>query len=532
MEEEDLGRRAVASKRHLSVVLVLGVFIIFFAVLYFIFKVPAFFGPGYTVYERIWGGLLLLAELFIAFHSTTFLFNFLKSSSRYNAVKDTFFVGYDRPFVSCLICSYNEPRETLEETVRSVVDLNYKEKEVILLDDSKKEFREMAKALGRKFNIKVIQRDSREGYKAGAINNGLNYVKGKYIAVFDADQKPYPNFLEDLVPLMEDNEKLALIQTPQSYTDRENPVSRAAGDNQLMFYGCICEGKNIGNAMFCCGTNFIMRTDAIKGINGFDETILTEDIATTIELHKKGWKTMYYDVIYAKGLAPATLRDYFKQQYRWGHGGMGTLKKLFATWVKGPFALKFHQWWEYFISCSYYLTGITNIIFVITPMLFIFFGLRPLISDPWTYVIAYIPYFLFSWGIFIYAMRGRQASMRDMMLAKALTLLTSSVYASATTKSFFGIKSKFMVTQKKGQVLLRIRDVIPQLILLFFSALAAVVGFIWAWETGSIVIWISVAFALYHTILLSYIFRFNRAFKSTEEKEYFLPTKPQVVKKG
>jgi cellulose synthase (UDP-forming) len=100
----------------------------------------------------------------------------------------------------------------------------------------------------------------------------------KYIAVFDSDMNPLPDFAESIVQIMEKNEKIAFVQTPQYYTNFEtNRVARAAGLQQVVFYEYICEGKSLQDAMICCGTNVMFRRKALVEAGGFDDTSVTED---------------------------------------------------------------------------------------------------------------------------------------------------------------------------------------------------------------------------------------------------------------
>jgi len=501
---------------------ILTFFVVVFASVYVVFKMTTFFQPGYTLLDQAVGLALLIAELFVLSHTIGFLLNMVRSSRLYTTVEDRFFAAYAEPKVTCFICSFNEPKEILEETIASVKAMDYRNKEVILLDDSRDEFRKIAKGLGKKYRLRVIQRKERRGFKAGAINDSLKYAKGKFIAVFDSDQKPVSNFLSDMIPLMEKDEKLALVQTPQYYgNSHENIVANGAEQRQTVFYEYVCEGKSTANAMFCCGSNFVMRKDAIKAAGGFDESTVTEDFATTLKLHIQGWRTMYYNYVYVVGLGPDTLGAYFTQQYRWAHGVSAVLKKVFLAFIKNPFALKFKQWWEYYLSGSYFFTGWSNFIMMLAPMLFLLFGIRPLIADPAAYIAAFVPYFFLSMVLFVYTMRQRGYAYRDIFVGQAIALLTFDVYMVATLGGILGFRTKFGVTPKGTANILPLAITWPQLTMFALSIIAGIVGIYKGISTGNLAVWVNVFWVFYHVTLLSYIFRFNQLFEQSARPEIF-----------
>ena len=119
-----------------------------------------------------------------------------------------------------------------------------------LLDDSTdKKTIEDIKDLAIKYRIGYIHRDNRRGYKVGALNDALKMTDSKYFAVFDADQEPLQEFLTELIPIMEDNDDLSIIQGPQKYVNNNTPVAKGANDIQEVFYNFITEGKSLENSM-------------------------------------------------------------------------------------------------------------------------------------------------------------------------------------------------------------------------------------------------------------------------------------------
>jgi cellulose synthase (UDP-forming) len=512
---------------HTTLVVGFALLIFVAACVYFAFRTSTLFLPGYAPAERLYGAIFLATEIFVFLHTAGFILSIVRSTRNYKKVSDTFFAQYTTAPVTCYISSFNEPADILEETIASVRNLDYRNKEIVLLDDSTGDYALKAKALAEKYAIGIIQRTDRTGYKAGAINNALKQCTGKYVVFFDADQKPVANFLRDLVYQLESDEKLAMIQTPQYYANTENRIANAAWNRQSVFYEYICEGKDASNAMFCCGSNFIARRDALLQIGGFDETTVTEDFATTLLLHKAGWKTMYYNIVYVVGVGPETLAAYFTQQYRWAHGTVSTFRKVVGSFFENPSALTLSQWWEYFLSSTYFFTGWSNFFCMLTPILFIMFGLHVFFGNPLIYLVAFLPFFTLNILLFAYSMRDRSSLAKDVIIGQSISLITFSVYMVADVAALLGLKTKFSVTSKEGGNAASLRILWPQTLMLAALVITIIVGTWQGLMTGDLAVWINILWAAYHVFFLSVFFIYNQEPKKAEEPKIsvYMPKK-------
>ncbi|NGX63134.1 MAG: Cellulose synthase 1, partial [Candidatus Anoxychlamydiales bacterium] len=291
---------------------------------------------SYYWYDKLLGSLLLVAEFYIiSTQGVGYLSEVLRVFLKFKKPEEDRPIIPElktKPFVAILIPSYNEPLSILEDTIIGSYNLTYSNKHIYLLDDTRYELNSKSKSLLQykqdienlceKYNINIFRRKWR-GAKAGIINDYLAFVHGnksedfklisyeksnyirktviqnpKYFVLLDADQNPYPEFVEPLVAMSEEDNMIALIQTPQYYTNFEgNRISKAAALQQVIFYEYLCVGKGIEEVMFCCGSNVLIRTEAIMGVGGFDETTVTEDFATSFKLHLAGWKTKYYNKV-------------------------------------------------------------------------------------------------------------------------------------------------------------------------------------------------------------------------------------------
>jgi cellulose synthase (UDP-forming) len=435
------------------------------AIVVYVIVRSVFFGyANYSGTDKIASLLLLLGEFFIIFHGIGYVMNVARA---YNAKKlqeesdETAHTHMgEEPSVAVIVAARHEPRQVLEDTFISIVNLNYKNKKVYFLDDSSDEkYKNEADEIGHELGLKMFRREERHGAKAGTINDCLKTLDCEYVAVFDADQCPLPEFLNRVIPIMESDKKLAFVQTPQFYTNtEESRVAKAAAFQQAVFYEYICEGKSSQDAMFCCGTNIVFRKEALDDVGGLDEATVTEDFATSLKLHQKKWRSLYYNHTYAFGMAPENLTGYLKQQYRWANGTVSVLKKVLKGMITRPFSLKFRQWWEYFLSGSYYLVGFAFFILMMFPALYLIWRVPSFFINPDIYLLTFLPYIMLTMTVFYTVLGDRHYTVKDLFLGQLLGSITFTVYLRAAVASLFGVKTSFGITEKsRGAVIPYIR---------------------------------------------------------------------------
>ncbi len=477
---------------------------------YIVVRSSLVFFSDYNMTDKIFALILLFAELFILLHAGGYLIDVLKVYR--GTVNIELPILKDEPQVAILVAARHEPKKVLSDTFTTLKALNYSNKNIYLLDDSSIErFLREAEELQKEFNINLFRRiKPRHGAKAGIINDCLETLKEKYVVIFDADQNPLPNFLKVLVSLMEKDKKLSFIQTPQFYTNIEDSrVSRAAAFQQAVFYEYICEGKSSSGSMFCCGTNVIFRKTALIDVGGLDESTVTEDFATSVKLHSKGWTSLYYNKVHAFGMGPENLEGYFAQQFRWATGTIATLKKLLFKALSKPFSLTPIQWWEYLLSSSYYLIGLSFFTLMLCPILYIFFKIPSFFARPQVYFLTFIPYITLSMSVFYIVLKGRNYRVKDLFLGQLLGFVTLFVYLKAAISAILGIKIEFRITSKDGLKRIPYIKLWQQIVMIVINISA----FSWAlnrfnYERDPAIL-INGFWALYHAIMLSSIFYFN-----------------------
>jgi cellulose synthase (UDP-forming) len=486
-------------------------------------RATTLFAPGYTVADATMAALLIGAEIFLCLHGVGYFVSVVKAERRHQLAVPMLFTESGRaPAVAVLVAAFNESADVLEETLASVFAMDYPSFQVYLIDDSTQpESQAGAARVAAAYGATLVHRDNRAGYKAGAINDLLPFLQEPYLALLDADQRPVEAWLKDLVPHMEAHGDLAFVQTPQIYVNHKGlPVADAAKHQQAVFFEYLCEGKSHSNAMFCCGSNVIIRREALLSIgctvkgrrHYFDETSVTEDFATSFRLHANGWRTDYVNQPYVVGMGPETLPAYFTQQMRWAMGTMAVGLKVLRQLAKDPAQLRAAQWWEYLVSGTYYFVGVANLIFMMAPILFMAFGVRPLHTQSTLYIAFFVPYIVFTMNLFFFGMWLRHYSIRGIWLASALSFATFWIYIKASIVALFGLKRAFGVTPKGVGGSIPVTRMLPEFALLIGNAATAAWGMYKLATVGVSTAYVmNTIWAAYHTVLLSTLFiYFNR----------------------
>ncbi len=387
----------------------------------------------------LYGGLLL-AEVYHVWQALGYLYTVWSIESIiFREAKET-------PLVDVFITVCGEPREIVEQTVVAALRIDYPNFTVHILNDGlvahKENWREVEN-LKNIYPINVITRTIPGGAKAGNINHALTKTSAPFLVLFDADHIPHRDFLKRTIGYFE-NPKMAFVQTPQYYINKnENSITRAAWEQQELFFGPICQGKNRMNATFWCGTNAVMRREALLSISGVPEQSIAEDFLASLFLHERGWKSIYIPEVLAHGLAPVDLENYISQQYRWARGSLDVMFRynpLFRT------RLSFAQKMQYLYSAGFYLNGFVVLIDALVPLIFLFFGVVPVIDTTGSFIVYFAP-FIFLTLYFLMKSTGFSITFR----AVQLTIATSFVYLIAMVNAITGRNAKFKVTSKQKQ---------------------------------------------------------------------------------
>ncbi|OBQ70105.1 UDP-forming cellulose synthase catalytic subunit [Mesorhizobium erdmanii] len=300
------------------------------------------------------------------------------------------------PTVDVFIPTYNEDPELLANTMAAARGMDYPAGKVTvwLLDDggtlqkrnsdkivdannAERRHAQLQK-LCADLGVNYLTRDRNEHAKAGNLNNGLARSGGELVAVFDADHAPARDFLRETVGYFDEDPRLFLVQTPHFFLNPD-PVERnlrtfekMPSENE-MFYGIIQRGLDKWNASFFCGSAAVLRRSALVETNGFSGVSITEDCETAIELHARGWHSVYVDKPLIAGLQPATFASFIGQRSRWAQGMMQILRFRFPPLKRG---LSVPQRLCYMSSTLFWLFPFPRAIFLVAPLFYLFFDLQ------------------------------------------------------------------------------------------------------------------------------------------------------------
>jgi cellulose synthase (UDP-forming) len=345
---------------------------------------PAYRGPTW-----LWVAMLL-AEGLTAFHLVGTWWTILAHNDSPEAADVTVWrnrlrAGGEPPSIDVFITAYGEEPDLVRRTIRAARDMELAHRTVVLDDGDNDELQRIAAEEG----IDYLRRPGSLHAKAGNVNAALARTAGEYIVIFDADHVPESNFLISVLPHFQDPD-VAFVQSPQSFTNDVNLVATGSAEAQRIFYQLVCPGKNYFNAAFCVGTNVMFRRAALEEIGGIYTGSNSEDIWTSIELHKRGWKSIYVPQVLARGLAPQDVTSYLKQQLRWANGGFEVL--LRGRLFKRGIGLTVDQRLQYLFTGTHYLLSMAMLTFMCLPALYLLFALSPIRADGLVWATHYLPF--------------------------------------------------------------------------------------------------------------------------------------------
>ena len=267
------------------------------------------------------------------------------------------------PSVDVFLPSAGEELAVLANTYRAVAALDYPGKvSVLVLDDADRwEVRRLAERFGFRYEVRP---DRGHMKKAGNLKHGFSVSDGDVIAIFDADFVPRPDFLNELMPYLDDP-AVAIVQSPQFFdTHRGLPwLQRSAGAVQESFYRWAQPSRDALGAPICVGTCALYRRSALRESGGFAQIGHSEDVHTGVNLLKVGYRTVYIPVVLAKGLCPDRMAPFISQQYRWCAGSMSLL--VDPEFHDAP--LSYRQRMCFFTGFGYYISTAIGVVLLSLP---------------------------------------------------------------------------------------------------------------------------------------------------------------------
>ncbi len=282
-------------------------------------------------------GLALTLLVLYSLGQLHLIITFLRNRNKYQPVPP---LGDDDelPFVTVQLPIYNE-LYVVERLLDAIAALDYPRDrfEVQLLDDSTDETVELAAAKittlqAEGLQIEHVRRPERTGFKAGALGYGLEFAKGEFIAIFDADFLPYPNYLRATLANFTDP-NIGVVQARWEHLNQNYSIFTEVQAFHLDAHFTIEQfSRDVGGYFINFnGTAGVWRKTCILDAGGWEADTLTEDLDLSYRAQIKGWKFRYIDEIGAPAELPAEMNAIKSQQYRWMKGGAEVARKMLRT---------------------------------------------------------------------------------------------------------------------------------------------------------------------------------------------------------
>ena len=372
--------------------------------------------------------------------------------------------------IAVLIPTYNESNDILIPTIAAAVAMRIKHETWVLDDGNRPEVARLAATLGARY----LTRPTHEHAKAGNINHALGKIRADFIAILDADHVASDQFLVRTLGYFDDA-RVAVVQTPQEFYNTDSFEHASGGGEerfheQALFYRVLQAGKNRWDAAFWCGTGAVLRMTALREVGGVATETITEDIHTTIRLHRRGWRTTYHNEVLVRGLAASDAATYSLQRLRWGTGAMQVLRTENPIFVSG---LTIPQRLAYAATLLGWFDAWRSLGYLLLPVAVLLTGAVPIRAEP----LHFFVYFTLTFLLGQLAMRVLSRGWHRSLLSIVFELVRMTPNIGATLTLIRPGRIGFRVTPKgrTGDA----RRPAPEPVLLRVTAALSVLGIAW-----------------------------------------------------
>src|SRR6266545_756784 len=277
------------------------------------------------------------------------------------------------PMVTVQLPLYNE-MYVADRLIAAVCQIDYPRDllEIQVLDDSTDETRSIAELATRRFaaqgvDIKFYHREDRLGYKAGALEAGLKTARGEFIAIFDADFIPKPDFLMRLIAHFRDPQ-IGMVQARWGHINQDYSLltkiqSILLDGHFVLEHG----GRNRSGRFFNFnGTAGIWRRAAIDDAGGWQHDTLTEDLDLSYRAQLRGWRFVFVSKVIAPAEVPVEMNAFKSQQHRWAKGSIQTCRKLLPRILRSnlPLRVKAEAFFHLTANFNYILMCVLSVLMV------------------------------------------------------------------------------------------------------------------------------------------------------------------------
>ncbi len=363
------------------------------------------------------------------------------------------------PKVTVQLPLYNE-RYVVERLLEEVNNIEYPREllQIQVLDDSTDETHPFTERLCNEYRaagleIEYRHRKNRRGYKAGALQEGLETATGELIAIFDADFLPPKDFLARTVHFFVEPD-VGVVQTRWSYLNKEFNILTQVEAMLLDGHFVLEHGARCGSGLFFNfnGTAGVLRRKMIDDAGGWQHETLTEDSDLSYRAQLKGWRFVYVPVLDCPSELPVETYSFQVQQARWAKGLTQVAKKLLPRILKAdlPLRIKMEAFMHLTPNISYPLMIIVSMLMLPVMIVRFYMGVFEMVLIDFPLIVASF------WSIsafYLYAQKElyprtwwKSIAFLPMLMAAGVALTVSNT--KGVIEALLGIQTSFARTAK------------------------------------------------------------------------------------
>ena len=365
------------------------------------------------------------------------------------------------PVVTTQLPIFNE-KNVVERLIDNIIKLDYPQDkhEIQILDDSTDDTVELVAKIVEKYqkqgvNIKHIRRPNREGFKAGALQYGMNICEGSLLAIFDADFMPESDFLRKTVPFLIEGQEYAASQARWGHLNADYSWLTTAQAIGLDAHFAVEQSARAWNDLYMNfnGTAGVWRKKAIIDAGGWQADTLTEDMDLSYRAQLAGWKMKFVFDVAAPAELPTAVTAFKSQQFRWAKGSMQTAIKLLPTIFRSKDSLL--KKIEAMLHLTHYVVHPLILILAVLALPVLFFSRYMLPMEAW---IGLLGLFLISTvapsSLYLFAQRviydkpWKKIAFLPWMMCVGVGLAVNN--SRAVLEAIMGKESPFVRTPKTG----------------------------------------------------------------------------------
>ena len=431
--------------------LIVKLIVLFLAARYFTWRTVAtlnFSHPASTIFSLT----IYIVEVISFFSCCLYMLQTIWSTSKQRRMEadrysQAVISGEYLPSVDVLVPTYNEPDYIVRRTVIGCQAMEYPNKTIYILDDTR---RPNIKALARELGCEYITRPDNTHAKAGNLNNALKYISGELIVPIDADFVPFKNFLTRTVGFFQ-NTEISLVQTPQyfynsDYHNRNLGLENFLPNDLEHFYGLLQSNRDAANSVICCGSSYAVRRSCLDAVGGYYTRCCVEDFQTSLRMLTQGFRLIYLNEVLSTGESTRTYIDFIDRRLRWLQGNFQVYfcGKDIPIWSKLNWIQK-----SYSVSqLIYCFQPVLRAVFLLAPLCSAYLGISPFIATLPEVLYYFLPFWLLHIVVYGWATNYRVSYFWNNALLAGIAVLSAIDRPIRRTMDRFPLQTLCKITAK------------------------------------------------------------------------------------